>query len=56
MGEPSLLCPDSIYKTLEKVHIIRNWLQVPIVGKSLMGIIGDGIWSFKKVIRYKMGC
>ena len=27
MGEPSLLGPDLIYKTLEKVHIIRNRLQ-----------------------------
>ena len=28
MGEPSLFCPKLIYKTLEKVHIIRNWLQM----------------------------
>ena len=27
VGEPSLLCPDLTYKTLEKVHIIRNRLQ-----------------------------
>ena len=27
VGEPSLLGPDLIYKTLEKVHIIRNQLQ-----------------------------
>ena len=27
MGESSLLGPDLIYKTLEKVHIIRNLLQ-----------------------------
>ena len=27
MGEPSLLGPDLIFKTLEKVHIIRNRLQ-----------------------------
>ena len=27
VGEPSLLGPDFIYKTLEKVHIIRNLLQ-----------------------------
>ena len=27
--EASLLCPKLIYKTLEKVHIIRNWLQTP---------------------------
>ena len=27
VGEPSLLGPDLIYKTLEKVHIIRNRLQ-----------------------------
>ena len=27
MGEPSLLSPELIYKTLEKVHIIRNRLQ-----------------------------
>ena len=27
MGEPSLLGPDFIYKTLEKIHIIRNQLQ-----------------------------
>ena len=27
MGEPSLLCPYLVYKTLEKVHIIMNWLQ-----------------------------
>ena len=26
--EPSLLGPDLIYKTLEKVHIIRNLLQI----------------------------
>ena len=28
MGEPSLFSPDLIYKTLEKVHIIRIWLQL----------------------------
>ena len=28
MGDPSLLFSDFIYKTLEKVHIIKNWLQV----------------------------
>ena len=28
VGEPSLLGPDLIYKTLEKVHIIRNRLQM----------------------------
>ena len=28
VGEPSLLGPDLIYKTLEKVHIIRIWLQI----------------------------
>ncbi|XP_069150328.1 uncharacterized protein [Solanum lycopersicum] len=27
VGEPSLLGPDLIYKTLEKVHIIRNRLE-----------------------------
>ena len=27
VGESSLLCPDFIYKTLEKVHIIRNRLK-----------------------------
>ena len=27
VGEPSLLGPELIYKTLEKVHIIRKWLQ-----------------------------
>ena len=27
VGESSILGPDLIYKTLEKVHIIRNWLQ-----------------------------
>ena len=27
VGEPSLLGPELIYKTLEKVHIIRNRLQ-----------------------------
>ena len=27
MGEPSLHCPDLVYKTLEKVHIIRIPLQ-----------------------------
>ena len=27
-GEPSLLCPELIYKTLEKVHIIRFHLQM----------------------------
>ena len=27
VGEPSLLGPDLIFKTLEKVHIIRNRLQ-----------------------------
>ena len=27
-GEPSLLGPNLIYKTLEKVHIIRNRLQM----------------------------
>ena len=28
MDEPSLLGPDLVYKTLEKVHIIRNRLQM----------------------------
>ena len=28
MGEPSLLGLELIYKTLEKVHIIRNLLQM----------------------------
>ena len=28
VGEPSLLGPELIYKTLEKVHIIRNWLRM----------------------------
>ena len=27
VGEPSILGPELIYKTLEKVHIIRNRLQ-----------------------------
>ena len=27
VGESSLVCPELIYKTLEKVHIIRKWLQ-----------------------------
>ena len=51
VGEPSLLGPDLIYKTLKKVHIIRNRCKRPIVGKSLMPIIGEGIWNLKKVIR-----
>ncbi|TMW90959.1 hypothetical protein EJD97_014998 [Solanum chilense] len=29
VGESSLLVPNFIYKTLEKVHIIRNWLETP---------------------------
>ena len=44
----TLLGPEFIYKTLEKVHIIRDR---PIAGKRLMLIIGKEIWSFKKVIR-----
>ena len=28
VGEPSLLGPELIYKTLEKVHIIKNQLQM----------------------------
>ena len=28
VGEPLLLGPDLVYKTLEKVHIIRNQLQM----------------------------
>ena len=28
VGEPSLLGPDLIYNTLEKVHIIRNRFQM----------------------------
>ena len=28
MVECFLLCPDLIYNTLEKVHIIKNWLQM----------------------------
>ena len=28
MGQPSLLGSDLVYKTLEKVHIIRNQLQM----------------------------
>ena len=42
VAESSLLGPDLIYKTLEKPHIIKNWLQHPIVDKSLMSIIGEG--------------
>ena len=51
VGEPSLLGPDLIYKTLEKVHIIRTGCKPPIVGESLMPIIGEGIWSLKKIIK-----
>ena len=29
MGKSSLLVPDLVYKTLKKVHIIRNRLQTP---------------------------
>ena len=42
-GKPSILGPCLIYKTLEKVHIIRNGCKWPIVGKNLMPIIGVGI-------------
>ena len=31
MGESSLLCPDFIYKTLDKVHIIKNLLQIDYI-------------------------
>ena len=31
MGEPKLLRPELIYKTLEMVHIIRNWLQTAYI-------------------------
>ena len=51
VGEPLILCPNLVYKTLEKVHITRNRFKCPIVCKSLMPIIGEGIWSLKKVIR-----
>ena len=27
LDEPTLICPDLVYKTFEKVHIIRNQLQ-----------------------------
>ena len=51
MGKHSLLGPNLIYKTLEKVHIIRNQLQMAYSWqKSYVGI-GDGIWSFNKVIK-----
>ena len=51
MGEPSLLGPELIYKTLEKVHIIRTDCKQPLVGKSRMPIIGEEIWSLKNVIK-----
>ena len=51
MGEPSLLGPELIHKTLAKVHIIRNMLQMAYIRKGLMLIIGDRIWSYKKMIR-----
>ena len=28
VGEPLLFCPDFVYMTLEKFHIIRNQLQI----------------------------
>ena len=40
VGESSLLGPDLIYKTLEKVHIQGITCKWAIVGKSLMLIIG----------------
>ena len=50
VGEPSLLGPVSIYKTLEKVHIIRNRLQTTY---SRQKSYADHrrIWSLKKVIK-----
>ena len=51
VGESSLLVTDMIYKTLMKAYIIRNCLKWPIAGKSLMPIIGEGIWSLKKATR-----
>ena len=43
VGDPSLLGTYLIYKTLEEVHIIRIGCKQPIVSKSLMSIIGEGI-------------
>ena len=57
VGEPSLFGPDLIYKTLEKVHIIRTGCKPPIVGESLMPIKGEGTWSLNNVIKCNLnGC
>ena len=40
VGMSSLLGLDLIYQALENVHIIRTSYKWPIVGKSLMSIIG----------------
>ena len=49
MGAASLLGPEFFYKTLEKAHIIRNQFQTAYSRKK--SILGEGIWSLKKVIR-----
>ena len=51
VGEPSLLGPELIYNTLEKVHIIRNRLQIAYSRQRFYAIIGHVIWSLKNIIR-----
>ena len=41
VGETLLLGTDLIYKTLKKVHIIRNRLQIAYSRKSFMPVTGE---------------
>ena len=51
VGEPSLLGHDLIYRTLEKVHIIRNHLQTAYSRQKSYADHRRRVWSLKKVIR-----
>ena len=51
VGEPSLIGPKLIYKTLEKVHIIRNRLQMAYSRQRSYADNRRRVWSLKKVIK-----
>ena len=51
MGESSLVGPELIYKILEKVHIIRNQLQMAHSRKKTYADHKRRDLNLKKVIR-----
>ena len=51
VGEPSLLGQNWVYNTLEKVHIIRNRMQMAYTRQKSYADHKRKIWSLKKVIK-----